>query len=128
MAFKQALGDPDPNISGLAQEVLEDLGTEALSEAVADTALDRDWEVRAAALRTLEDMHEFAPLEWVAASAMTDPEPQIRMIALELLAYGDPDEAMDTIDQALDDKDPKVRELAADLLHEFEQGQQGASN
>ncbi len=76
-------------------------------------------------------MHEFAPVGRLAASAMTDRNPRIRIIALDLLAYGDPDEAMISFIEALDDKNPKVRELAANLLDEqldeFEQ-QQRASN
>ncbi len=125
--IKQALEDPDPRINELARELLDALPTETLVDAVAVAIQDREPAVRAAALRTLEDMHEFAPVGPMAASAMTDPEPYVRIIAMGLLAYGDPDMAMSFTSDALDDTDPEVRELAAiqldELSDEFEQQQ-----
>jgi hypothetical protein len=124
--LKQALEDPDPQISGLAEELYEEIHTEALVDAVTVALQDWDWEVRRAALTTLEEMEQFAPVGQVVELALSDPIPQIRMRALDLLFYGDPDAALGPLGEALSDNNPMVREQAANLLDELEQRQ--ASN
>ncbi len=120
-AINQALDDPDPNIRDLALDAVEDLRMEAVFEAVAGAVLDDNRAVQLRAFSTLEDMYEFAPVWEVADSVIGDPDPQIRMRALELLAYGDRQAAIDRLAPALTDPDPKVSELAEDLLRDLEQ-------
>ena len=92
----------------------------AAGGAVAVAVQDQHPEVRGTALATLEDMREFAPVGRVAELALTDPIPRIRMTALELVADGDRDVALDALNRALFDSDPQVSELAQDLLNELE--------
>ena len=120
-AINQALDDPDPNIRDLALDTVEDLRMEAVFEAVAGAVQDDNRTVRLRAFSTLEDMYEFAPVWEVADSVIGDPDPQIRMRALELLAYGDRQAAIDRLAPALTDPSPKVSELAEDLLADLEQ-------
>ena len=120
-ALMQAIGDPDPAISGPAGDLYADLRIEALVDAVARAVEDDDWRVRQSALETLEEMHEFAPVGQLAALAANDPNPEVRMQALELLTLGDRQAAIDRLALALSDPNPKISELAEDLLEELEQ-------
>jgi hypothetical protein len=71
---------------------------------------------RLAALSTLEEMHQFAPIWEVAYSVLDDPDPQIRMRALELVTYGNRQVATEHLLTALSDPDPDISELAEKLL------------
>ena len=119
--FNQALDDPDPAIRRSALAFFDELGADALLDAVADAVQDRNRAVRMHAFSTLEDMYEFAPIWEVADLVIDDPDPQIRMRAMELLTYGDRQAAIDRLAPALTDPDPKISELAEDLLAELEQ-------
>jgi hypothetical protein len=114
--FNRALSDPDPSMRRFAMDYFEELSADALFDAVTDAVHDHNRGVRLVAFSTLEDMHEFAPIWEVADSVLNDPDPQIRMRGLELLAYGDPRSATDYLLLALSDPDPRVIELAKDLL------------
>ncbi len=120
-AFRQALRDPHPDINGLALDFFEGLDTWELTNAMTAAVQDRDPEVRHAALITLEDMQSFVPVGNIAELAATDPDPGVRMSALELLLAGDPAIAQDSLNEALSDPNPQVSELALDLLGELPQ-------
>ena len=120
-SFKQALDDPDPAIRRSALAFFADLSANALLDAVADAVQDRDRAVRLVAFSTLEEMYKFTPVWDVANLLVHDPDPQIRMRALELLTYGGRQAATDQLVLALDDPNPRVSELAGALLSEFEQ-------
>ena len=77
--------------------------------------------MRLRALKTLDEMHEFAPVWKIGELVIDDPDPEIREYALELLAYGDRQEAIDRLTLALSDPDPEIRELAEDLLDELDE-------
>jgi hypothetical protein len=129
-SMEQARDDPDPRIRQMAREYLDTLSTQSLLDTVMAAVQDREPAVRAAALRTLEEMHEFAPVGEIAAQAMKDADPQVRIVALGLLGYGEKNLAINALTVALDDEDGAVREQAAILLNQlmdkFEQ--QRASN
>ena len=120
-SFNQALADPDPAIRRSALAFFDELSANALLDAVADAVQDRDRVVRLVAFSTLEEMYEFSPVWDVADLVVNDPDPQIRMRALELLTYGGGQAAIDQLVLALGDPNPKVSELAGALLSEFEQ-------
>ena len=120
--FNQALEDLDPTIRRSALDFFAELSANALLNAVADAAMDDDQEVRLGALSTLEEMNTFAPIWDVAVLFVDDPDPQIRMRALELLTYGDRQATINRLELALSDPNPEVSELAAALLTELEQG------
>ena len=120
-SFNQALDDPDPAIRRSALAFFNELSADALLDAVADAAQDRDRAVRLVAFSTLEEMYKFTPVWDVANLLVHDPDPQIRMRALELLTYGGRQAATDQLVLALGDPNPRVSELAGALLSEFEQ-------
>lgn len=120
--FRRALEHPDPVIRQSATTLLDGLGANALLEAVAGAVLDRNQMVQLNAFSTLEEMSQFTPVWDVADLAVNDPDPRIRMRALELLTYGGPEAAIDQLMLALGDPNPQVSELAGALLSEFEQG------
>ncbi len=119
--FNQALQDSDPAIRQFAQAFFNELSVTALLDAVTEAVLDRNRMVRLLAFSTMEEMHKFAPVWEVAGLVLDDPDAQIRMRALELLTYGDAQTAIDRLVLALGDPNPRVSELAAALLSEFEQ-------
>jgi HEAT repeat protein len=104
-----------------AQAFFDELSASTLLDAVADAVQDRDRVVRLVAFSTLEEMYEFTPVWDVADLVVHDPDPQIRMRALELLTYGGRQAAIDQLVLALSDPNPQVSELAGALLSEFEQ-------
>ena len=120
-SFNQALDDPDPAIRRSALAFFNELSADALLDAVADAVQDRDLAVRLVAFSTLEEMYKFTPVWDVAKLLVHDPDPQIRMRALELLTYGGRQAATDQLVLALGDPNPRVSELAGALLSEFEQ-------
>ena len=119
-SFNQALDDPDPAIRRSALAFFDELNANALLDAVADAVQDRDRAVRLVAFSTLEEMYEFTPVWDVADLVVHDPDPKIRMRALELLTYGGRQAAIDQLVLALGDPNPQVSELAGALLSEFE--------
>lgn len=119
--FNQALEDPDPAVRRAALAFFEELGANALLNAVADAVLDPNRAVRLIAFSTMEEMYKYTPVWEAADLVIHDPDPQIRMRALELLTYGDRQAAITRLALALGDPNPKVVELAEALLAELEQ-------
>jgi hypothetical protein len=119
--FNLALDDPDPVIRRLARSFFEEISANALLDAVADAVLDSHHSVRMIAFSTLEEMYRFAPVWEVAELVLNDPDPKIRMRALELLTYGNHQLAIDHLVLALDDPNTDISDLAQALLTELEQ-------
>jgi len=119
--FNLALDDPDPAIRRLARSFFDEISANALLDAVADAVLDSHHAVRMIAFSTLEEIHRFAPVWEVAELVLNDPNPKIRMRALELLTYGNHQLAIDHLVLALDDPNPAISDLALALLTELEQ-------
>ena len=120
--FNRALDDPDLALHRAASEFFEDLEVDTMLDAVADALLDRDRAVRLTAFSTLEEMHAMAPIRDVAELLLQDPDPGIRLRALELITYGDREGAVDRLLPALGDPNPRVSERAAALLTEYGHG------
>jgi len=99
-----------------ANNIFDDLSVDELLLTVAGVIRKGNQRERLAALSTLEEMHRFAPIAEVAFTVLDDPDPQIRMRALELLTYGDRNEATTQLLIALSDPDPEISELAEKLL------------
>ena len=118
--FNQALEDPDPAIRQLAQTFYTEISVDVLLEALAGAVLDNNQAVRLLAFSTLEEMYRFAPVWEVAALVLNDPDPKIRIRALELLTYRNHAFAIDQLALALGDPNPEVSELALALLTELE--------
>jgi HEAT repeat protein len=120
--FNEALEDPNPAIRQSSREFLNEMGATEMFSAVTAAVSDSNQAVRLRALKALDEMHEFAPVWEVAETVVNDPDPEIRMLALELLTYGDRQRAIDRLILALGDPDPEIRELAEDLLDELDEG------
>ena len=83
---------------------------------------DEDSDVREAALDALESLETF-PLEPLAEVAMRDPQPSVRMRALELLGErGKNDRGVEAVLQRASTADPddEVREAASSFLDSFD--------
>jgi HEAT repeat protein len=120
--FNRALHDPDLALHRAASEFFEGLEVDTMLDAVAGALLDRDRAVRLTAFSTLEEMHAIAPIRDVAELLLQDPDPGIRLRALELITYGDREGAVDRLLPALGDPNPRVSERAAALLTEYGHG------
>ena len=120
-SFNRAFDDPDPAIRQTALAFFDEMNANALLDAVTDAVLDRNRDVRLLAFSTMEDMYKFIPVWEAADRVVDDPDPQIRKRALELLTYGDRQLAIDRLELALGDPNPKINELAVALLAELEQ-------
>lgn len=99
-----------------ALEFFDGLNADAMLRAVTDVLENGDQRERLFALSTLEEMYQFAPIWEVAFSFLHDPDPQIRMRAMELLTYGDRQVATEQLLLALNDPNPDVSDLAGKLL------------
>lgn len=121
-SFRLALTDPDPATRQFALSYFDSMNAKAMFEAVASAVLDEDRAVRLAAFSTLEAMHQFSPIWQVAESVLNDPDPQVRMRALEMLSYGGREVATPQLILALNDPDPNISKLAEDLLTGLTEG------
>lgn len=110
------LADPGDKTRQPANNIFDDLSVDELLITVADVIRKGNQRERLAALSTLEEMHRFAPIWEVAHTVLDDPDPQIRMRALELLTYGDRNEATTQLLIALGDPNPEISALAQKLL------------
>ena len=120
--LKTALNDPEESIRKSTQALLAEMGTNGLLDATAQAVLESDETVRSAALTALEEMAGYAPVWEVAESLMHDPDPQVRLHALELMTYGDSEAAISWLLMALEDPDPDISERAEALLAELGTG------
>jgi len=117
--FQAAIENADPWIRSSGLAFFHELNVTALLDAAAEAAHDRDKAVRLAALATLEEMSEFTPVWEVAETLLDDADAHVRLRALELLTYGDPQTAIVWLVLALQDPDPLISERAEALLAEL---------
>jgi hypothetical protein len=108
--------DSDAEFSQLTMKFFDEYTVGGFLDAVTEVVENGNQRERLAALSTLEEMHQFAPIWEVAYTVVDDPDPQIRMRALELLTYGDRQAATEHLLTALSDPDPDISELAEKLL------------
>ena len=113
--------ESDAEIRQLTKELFDEFTVGSLLDAVAEVVQNGNQRERLAALSTLEEMHQFAPIWEVAYSVLNDPDPQIRMRALELLTYGNRQLATDQLLIALSDPNLDISELAEKLLTGLEE-------
>lgn len=105
-------------------ETLGDLADHDQEQLVAALALaieDDDPGVREFALEVMEDMDQILPITLLAEVALRDPSPELRMVALDLLADGGQEAALTPLELAVQDSDPRVSELAQELLADLEE-------
>lgn len=118
-----------PDLRSTALYELAERDNEQSFRAVQIAVRDADEEVRETALEVLEGLsleegYGPASLELLAEAALTDLSPDLRMVALEMLAESGEDLALEVIQDAFDDPDADVRETALDLHEELEGGEE----
>jgi hypothetical protein len=113
-----APGDPRPRV-----EAFRILGQQRSQEreTTPGAALDDPQEeVGATALNVLQDPNTAVPAEQLTRLAREDGNAQVRMDALARLADQAPESARETLEAALQDAEPTVREHAERLLEDIE--------
>lgn len=108
--------DSDAEIHQLNMKFFDEHTVGGFLDTVAEVVENGNQRERLAALSTLEEMHQFAPIWEVVYSVLDDPDAQIRMRALELLTYGNRQVATEHLLTALVDPNPDINELAEKLL------------
>ncbi|MEZ5594500.1 MAG: HEAT repeat domain-containing protein [Gammaproteobacteria bacterium] len=98
-----------------AAQLLDAFHDEVFVPAIDSALLDDDPQVREAALAALENLPDtHADEELLSNLVLSDPVPELRLNALELLA--ETDRALALLQQALSDPDPRVSKAASTLL------------
>ena len=98
-------------------EQLADLNEQAQLEAILPAAIrDPDRVVREHALKSLTLMFENAPHYLVEEMALSDPIPELRMEALQLVADRRDEWASEVLLKAAQDSDPAISSKATELL------------
>lgn len=107
-------------IDALAYALPGDSGKESYVTWVLTQALtDPDQQVRGQALATLKDTADELPLAAVAQVARDDPDPGLRVQALELLVERTGEQAREPLRLALADPEPAVRDRSAELIADW---------
>lgn len=119
--FDQTSDDSESAGLQLAAEYFDELNADMMLRAVTDVLQNGDQRERLVAFSTLEEMYQFAPVWEAAYSVLDDPDPQIRMRAMELLTYGDRQLATEQLIMALSDPNPDISDLAEKLLTGLEE-------
>ena len=98
-----------------AAQLLDAFHDDVFVPAIDSALLDDDPQVREAALAALENLPDTAADEELLSNlVLSDPVPELRLNALELLA--ETDRALAFLQQALSDPDPRVSKAASTLL------------
>ena len=118
-----------PDLRSTALYELAGRDNEQSFRAVQIAVRDADEEVRKTALEVLEELsleegYGTASLELLAEAALTDLSPDLRIIALEMLAESGEDLTLEVLQDAFEDPDADVRETALDLHEELEGGEE----
>lgn len=102
---------------GELQQMREQVRGAKVSRRVLEQALlDPNREVRLAALDEISLEMDEPPIELVGPVVEADPDPEVRLEALAIVADIDGDEADAVIDRAMNDRDDTVRDEARELM------------
>ncbi len=111
-----ALQDPDPDRRLTAVTLLGASDSPEAIPILGEALKDADEEVRLAAIQSLADMTDAAPVDLLGTAALADPSPDNRYEALEALADLGGPAARAYLEKALQDPDQDVAALAESLL------------
>ncbi len=115
-------GTNDPAARAKALRDLADQGDQQqLIKALNDAVHDQNQTVREVALDLMQNLGQKAPANLMTELALKDPNPGLRGKALQLLANTHRAVALTTLQQALQDENTEVRELASGLLENLNQ-------
>ncbi len=119
---RSAAGTNDPAARAKTLRNLADQGDQQqLLRALNDAVRDQNQMIREVALELMQNLGQNAPANLMTELALKDPNPGLRSKALQLLANTHRSVAQTTLQQALQDKNPEVRELASGLLENLSQ-------
>jgi HEAT repeat protein/cyclophilin family peptidyl-prolyl cis-trans isomerase len=121
--LQSMLADEDKRVMPAVLEALGRLRAPQIQQVVMERLDDPDFGVRAAAARELGRLKPVGGAERlrkVYQAAVADSASNARTAALDALVEYGPDEALDTMRAALEDKDWAVRVHAADLLRKLD--------
>jgi len=117
-----ASGTNDPAARAKTLRDLADQGDQQqLIKALNDAVHDQNQMVREVALDLMQNLGQNAPANLMTELALKDPNPGLRGKALQLLANTHRAVALTTLQQALQDENTEVRELASGLLENLSQ-------
>jgi len=112
----QAIFGEDPEERSLALELLSSEDEEKAIPTIVQALQDRSPKVRELALELLGEARGPIPVDQIAKIVTDDPNPEQRMEAIVVLASRDEEAAYAILQNALNDSDPDVVELAKSIL------------
>ncbi len=116
----QAIYGDDPETRTTALELLTGEGIEKAMSTLVEALKDQSPEVRGMALELLGESEGPIPIDQISKIVSSDPNPEQRMEAIVVLASRDEETAQAVLQQALQDSDPEVVELAKSILQDIE--------
>jgi len=116
----QAIYGEDPETRYLALELLSSEDEEKAIPTIVQALQDRSPEVRGLALELLGEAEGPIPVDQIAKIVRDDPNPEQRMEAIVVLASRDEEAAHAILQNALNDSDPEVVELAKSILQDVD--------
>jgi HEAT repeats len=116
----QAIYGEDPEARAEALEMLSHEGEEKALPTIVQALKDQSPEVRGRALELLGESEGPIPVDQIAKIVTDDPHPEQRMEAMVLLASREEEVAKAILQNALNDSDPEVVELAKSILQDIE--------
>lgn len=114
----QAIFGEDPEARTTALELLSSEDEEEAMPTIVEALKDQSPEVRGLALELLGEAEGPIPVDRIAQIVRDDPNPEQRMEAIVVLASRDEEAAQAVLQNALQDSDPEVVELAKSILED----------
>lgn len=116
----QAIYGEDPEARTTALEMLSIEENETVIPTLVQALRDSSPEVRGLALELLGDAEGPIPIDQISKIVKEDPNPEQRMEAIVVLASRDEEAAQTILQNALNDSDPEVAEMAKSILEDEE--------
>jgi hypothetical protein len=80
---------------------------------------DPEQQVREVVLEILRNMEDDAPVELMVEIGLRDPSPELRTAALASLVERQGEAALESLERAMEDSDPNVREQASEWIEQL---------
>lgn len=110
-AIEACLQDPDPSVRALACDAAASMGDGSVVNTLFILLKDSNARVAQAAMRAIQSLHT-AETKQLALAAARSSAPAERRSALRILSYFGFADALDVFSEALQDPDPRVRDVA----------------
>ena len=111
-------GGPEERVTRLRK--LAEQGDQAqLVSSLSNFVHDPEQQVREVVLEILRNMQDGAPVELMVEIGLRDPSPELRTAALAALVERQGEAALGSLEQAMQDSDPGVREQASEWINQL---------